>query len=136
MANPTAGARNQYGELGDGTTIQRLRPRAVATGGIPFDHVTLGVFHTCGVTTGDRAYCWGWNSYGQLGDGTSTNRVTPVAVATDLRFSSVNVGVVGAHTCGLTTSQVVYCWGRNGSGMLGDGTQIDRRTPIKVTGQM
>jgi len=133
---PYCWGRNQYGELGDGTTIQRLRPRAVATGGVPFDHVTLGVFHACGVTTGDRAYCWGWNFYGQLGDGTNTNRTTPVPVTSELRFSAVNVGVVGTHTCGMTTSRVVYCWGRNGSGNLGDGTQIERRTPVRVADQM
>jgi alpha-tubulin suppressor-like RCC1 family protein len=128
--------RNQYGELGDGTTTPRLRPRAVVAGGLQFDNLTMGVFHTCGVTTDHRPYCWGWNFYGQLGDGTNTNRLTPVAVATGLRFGAVSSGVVGSHNCAVTASEVAYCWGRNSSGNLGDGTTIDRRTPVAVAAPM
>jgi alpha-tubulin suppressor-like RCC1 family protein len=72
---------NAFGELGDGTTTTRLTPVAVV-GGLNFKYggVSTGYFHTCGVTTGGQAYCWGANDGGELGDGTKTNRSRPVAV--------------------------------------------------------
>ncbi|MGH7525878.1 MAG: hypothetical protein ACREMX_04165, partial [Gemmatimonadales bacterium] len=66
--------------LGDGTTTTRLTPVAV-TAGLRFRQVSARYGHTCGVTLGNRAYCWGSNSDGQLGDGTTITRLTPVRVA-------------------------------------------------------
>ncbi len=92
-----------------------------------------GGVHTCGVTTDNRAYCWGHNLFGQLGDGTTTDRLTPVAVAGTLRFRQVSARA--GVTCGVTTDYRVYCWGNNSSGQLGDGTQYtDRLTPVPVAG--
>jgi alpha-tubulin suppressor-like RCC1 family protein len=71
---------NGFGELGDGTTIIRLRPVRVV-GGLAFRLVSATGHHTCGVTTRSRAFCWGGNEFGQLGDGTTSNRLTPGAVA-------------------------------------------------------
>jgi hypothetical protein len=65
-------------------------------------------------------YCWGKNARGQLGDGTTTDRGTPTAVAGGLAFRSVSAG--HAHSCGLTASGAAYCWGTNGFGnLLGSG---------------
>jgi alpha-tubulin suppressor-like RCC1 family protein len=86
-----------------------------------------GLEHTCGVTTGGSAYCWGDNDHGQLGDGTTVDRTTPVPVANGLSFASLTAG--GGHTCGLTTAGTAYCWGYNFAGQLGDGTTVDRTTP-------
>ena len=76
---------------------------ALATAATPltFDQISAGAFHTCGVTTDNRLYCWGTNGAGQLGDGTSTNRLTPVPVAPELRFRRVSTGDSG--TCAVTT---------------------------------
>jgi alpha-tubulin suppressor-like RCC1 family protein len=121
---------NEFGLLGDGTTTDRLTPVAVA-GGLRFRQVSGGEnFHTCGVATGNRAYCWGSNFTGELGDGTTTARLTPVAVAGGLQFTEVSAGT--NHTCGVTTGNVAYCWGLNNFGQLGDSTRDTRLAPVAV----
>ena len=71
---------NFYGQVGDGTGSDlRLVPTVVA-GGLTFASVSVSWFHTCGLTTGGVGYCWGSNEFGQLGDGTHTDRPTPVLV--------------------------------------------------------
>ncbi len=119
------------GQLGDGTRVDRLTPAAVA-GGLTFQALQLGQYHTCAVTPSGGAHCWGSNAYGQLGDGTLTDRSTPVVVATGLAFQSV--AAAGGHTCGLTAGGAAYCWGKNGVGQLGDGSRTQRLTPSAVTG--
>lgn len=105
---------------------------AATAGVLWFRQITAGSFHTCGVTTDDRAYCWGQNSSGELGDGTGTSSSTPVVVAGGLRFVQVSAG--SYYTCGLTTDDRAYCWGENISGKLGDGTAINRLSPAAVRG--
>lgn len=94
--------------------------------------VVGGVNSSCGLTSEGAAYCWGWNQFGQLGDGTTTDRVTPVPVAGGLTFRSLLAA--GAHTCGVTTDGAAYCWGRNTDGELGDGTTTGRPSPGVVAG--
>jgi alpha-tubulin suppressor-like RCC1 family protein len=131
--------RNTQGQLGDGTLTSRLKPVPVA-GGLSFRWVSTNSANisfkwqsaTCGVSGGGKAYCWGSNLHGQLGDGSHTQRTKPVAVKGGLSFTQVNTG--GGHTCGVTTSNLAYCWGYNGRGQLGDGTLTERITPRAVTG--
>ncbi|MFL5460793.1 MAG: RCC1 domain-containing protein [Gemmatimonadales bacterium] len=131
--------RNEQGQLGDGTLSSRHKPVEVA-GGRSFRWVTTGSANisfkwqsaTCGISGGGKAYCWGSNLHGQLGDGSHTQRLRPVAVKGGLSFSQVNSG--GGHTCGVTPGNLTYCWGYNGKGQLGDGTSTERITPRAVTG--
>jgi alpha-tubulin suppressor-like RCC1 family protein len=130
--------RNGHGQLGDGTFHARRRPVRVA-GGLQFRQVSVSASgdgsdaHTCGVTTADKAYCWGGNRDGQLGDGTFRDRPAPVAVVGGRRFLRVSAGF--RHTCGVTTDNRAFCWGQNGQGRLGDGTSgIDRPRPVSVSG--
>jgi alpha-tubulin suppressor-like RCC1 family protein len=74
--------------------------------------------------------CWGLNSSGQLGNGTTTNSSTPVGPAT--LFDAVAAG--GAHTCARTANGGMQCWGNNTSGQLGNGTTTNSSVPIDVTG--
>ena len=104
-------------------------------GGLTFATVSAGVSHTCGVTTAGAAYCWGSNATGQLGDGTTTRHMSPVAVAGGLTFAVVSAGDGGPHTCGVTMDGAAYCWGDNGFAQLGDGTGLDSNVPVKVAGQ-
>ena len=121
------------GQLGDGTTTGRLRPVAVS-GDLKFRQVTAGFLHTCGVSYPDeRPYCWGLNVSAQLGDGTTTQRLSPVAVAGGHRFRHVSAGQF--HTCGVTTSGMAFCWGSNDEGQLGDSSTVGRRLrPSRVAG--
>jgi alpha-tubulin suppressor-like RCC1 family protein len=125
---------NERGQLGIGTSIQFSRtPLRVAS----FDangSLAAGGSHTCaslivGSTSG--LFCWGLNDDGQLGDGTTIQRTSPVLV-TGVPFSSVTAG--GAHTCALTPAGAAYCWGANDHGQLGDATTTKRTNPAVVAG--
>jgi len=100
--------------------------------GKPFTSLAAGHGHTCGLTSGGTAYCWGYNGNGGLGDGTTTNRTAPAAVSGGKTFTSLVAGTY--HTCGLTSGGATYCWGRNSEGQLGDGTNQDHTTPVAVSG--
>jgi alpha-tubulin suppressor-like RCC1 family protein len=126
--------QNTYGQVGDGTTMGRLMPVPVA-GGRRFRGVDAGYATTCGVSYPDnRAYCWGANGVGQLGDGTTTGRLTPGPVAGGHQFRQVGTGL--HHTCGVTTSDKVFCWGSNQDGQVGDGSPRSTRrlSPVLVAG--
>ena len=124
---------NYYGQLGDGTTTQRLTPTPVSglTSGVTA--VAAGGTHTCALTSGGGVVCWGQNWNGQLGDGTTTNRATPASVS-DLASGVTAITTGYYHACALTASGDVRCWGDNYYGQLGDGTRTRRTTPTAVTG--
>ena len=73
------------------------------------------------------------NNFGELGDGTSTTRTTPVAVLGAISFVAVKTGTY--HSCGLTGGGTAYCWGRNREGQLGNGSTTDSYTPVRVADQ-
>jgi alpha-tubulin suppressor-like RCC1 family protein len=113
----------------------RASPRLVA-GGLNFTALSAGAQYTCAVTAAHAAYCWGYNGYGQLGDGTTTGRRTPTPVTGGVSFAAVSAGFY--HTCGLTPLGAAYCWGDNRFGNLGDGPTPDSSVssaPVKVAGQ-
>jgi alpha-tubulin suppressor-like RCC1 family protein len=108
-------------------------PVAVA-GGLTFSAISSGGGHTCAIASSTQLlYCWGKNQFGQLGDLSSIDRPTPVAVAGGIFFKGVSAG--STHTCGISTSNIVFCWGNNSSGQLGDGTQNNHNIPIRVVDQ-
>ncbi len=94
--------------------------------------ISTGNAVTCALTPTGVAYCWGANSEGQLGDGTTEYRSTPTPVAGGLAFTSLATG--GSHTCAVDSAGAAYCWGYNASGQLGDGSTTNRTSPTAVSG--
>ncbi len=123
---------NSFGQLGDGTRTDRWKPVAVTGLMSGVSSISAGSSDSCAVTAGGAAKCWGDNSYGQLGDGTRTGRLTPVNVAGLSGVTAVSTGSM--HTCAATNTAVAKCWGDNAYGQLGDGTTVSRLTPVTVSG--
>jgi alpha-tubulin suppressor-like RCC1 family protein len=123
---------NSQGEIGDGTTHDRLTATEVS-GLSAVSAIALGGNRACALLAPHGTVeCWGANSWGQLGDGTTTDRLTPVPV---LGLSAVTAIATGdADACALLADTTVWCWGYNVAGQLGDGTTINRLTPVQVSG--
>ncbi len=122
---------NYSGQLGNGTTVDSSLP--VNVSGLPSDvtAVAAGLAHTCALTAGNGVWCWGWNEYGQLGDGTTTTprysgRSLPVRVE-ELGDGVVELTAGALITCALHSDGRAKCWG----GPVGDGTLEARTTPVE-----
>jgi len=124
---------NFWGQLGDGIGLISYSTPVDVVGVTDATAISAGPGHTCAVVTGGAVKCWGWNNYGQLGDG-------PVGGVSSTPMDVV--GITGAtalitgeyHTCALLTGGSVKCWGYNGFGQLGDGSTADSSTPVDVVG--
>lgn len=165
---------NQYGQLGDGSTTSRSSPVGVA-GGTSFAKIYAGpsggpgnvASFSCGLQAGGTAWCWGWGSFG---DGTlPAVHASPMQVVNVPAFSMLALGTANAcglslpgeawcfggsgaptapaaghvftaltagwaHFCGLKANGEAWCWGSNNFGQLGDGSTVNRTSPVKVTG--
>lgn len=126
--------RNEEGQLGIGSTDinPHPTPQPIA-GGLMFSMVSSSFSFSCGITTSGAAWCWGTNTWGQLGNGTTTDSRVPVPVSGGLTFALVSVGTT--YACGITTGGVAYCWGNNDSGQLGNGSSVGGSVPVRVAGQ-
>lgn len=122
---------------GTGSQSPVRTPTKVQTS-VRFSALYGGGTHMCGIDANAAAYCWGGNVSGQIGNGSTTDRLAPVAVAGGLKFSALTLGTIfapggGNHTCGISPLGVAYCWGENGRGQLGDGSTVNRSTPVPVS---
>ncbi|PKN22879.1 MAG: hypothetical protein CVU65_14635 [Deltaproteobacteria bacterium HGW-Deltaproteobacteria-22] len=124
--------RNANGQLGNGTTSNSSVPFGVTSMSSGISMISAGYNHTCLVKTDHSSYCWGSNTYGQLGDNSTTQRLLPVPVASGMTGGSI-ISAGGNHTCALTTTGAVYCWGYNSSGQLGIGNTSNRSVPTSVS---
>jgi alpha-tubulin suppressor-like RCC1 family protein len=137
---------NEFGQLGIGFSAPRTAafpvPLAVLQpAGVTFASLTMGdvmqIGSPCGLTAAGQAYCWGWNEFGRVGDGTVATRVTRVVVPTAVVQRGVVFSAIAAgsrHTCALEagTGQP-FCWGRNEWGQLGEGIYSGQRLlPVPV----
>jgi alpha-tubulin suppressor-like RCC1 family protein len=123
---------NRQGQVGDSSSVwRRLKPTRVS-GGHAFRQIDADREHTCAVTTGNQAYCWGNGLFGQLGITVLAKRSYPAAVSGGHQFRRITAGEF--HTCAETPSDRTYCWGNNGTGQVGDGTDVNRPAPVQVVG--
>ena len=124
---------NSLGQLGLGyQSAGELVPTRVGDR-TDWAEVSVGQFSTCATTTDHAAYCWGANNTGQLGDGTTEHRSSPVAVVGPADWLKVVIDGQNGHACGLRLDQTAWCWGRNG-GQLGTGDTDASTVPVPVTG--
>nr|WP_232345921.1 InlB B-repeat-containing protein [Bifidobacterium sp. W8120] len=149
--NAYAWGRNGNGQLGDGTRDDKHAPVMVRTPDrktypdLPADftyvQVSAGQYHSLAVGSDGNVYAWGWNNYGQLGDGTTSSRYTPVRVKTPDRstypdlpadFTYLQVSAGAWHSLAVGSDGNAYAWGNNYSGRLGDGTSSSRHAPVRV----
>ena len=124
---------NNFGQLGNGTTTNSYIAVQVVGLQSGVASISAGYRHTCAVTDAGGVKCWGKNLLGQLGDGTTTMRTTPVDVS-GLSSGVATVSAGGDHTCALDTDGELRCWGFNGDGELGIGNRDRQTTPVPVIG--
>jgi alpha-tubulin suppressor-like RCC1 family protein len=126
--------RDVEGEVGDGGANENAitTPRRVGT----FEDwatVSAGGSHNCGVRRNGKLYCWGWDFYGQIGDGDGTT-ATPVSaperIGTFEDWATVSAG--GQHTCGVRKNGKLYCWGSDSQGQVGDGDATAATAPRRI----
>jgi len=123
---------NGFGQLGIGTTgSPRNRPEYVSvTNGAR--SVAVGTYFTCAVSYSSHPHCWGQNTYGQLGNGNTTNQMSPTLVSGLTDVAGIALGAY--HACALLNDGTVRCWGSNMFGQLGDGTANNSTVPVTVSG--
>ena len=129
----TCWGSNREGQLGNGTTTDSGTPVDVIGLASGITAISAGDGHMCALTDQGGVKCWGRNHDGQLGNGTTVDSSTPVDVL-GLASGVIAVSAGVAHNCVLLSGGSSECWGFNGFGALGDGTEHDSATPVKVTG--
>ena len=119
------------GELGDNTIVSKSSPVQTIAGGTNWKYVSSnGGAIRAGIKTDGTLWSWGYNSLGQLGDGTTSDINVPTQVGTNTNWQSVSAGI--EHTLAIKTDGTLWAWGRNDYGMLGDGTNLTKQTPIQI----
>ncbi len=124
---------NNFGQIGIGESKQRTinAPVAVNLGGPAYAVTSGGWQHACAITNEGDLKCWGLNSHGQIGDGTTTNRNTPTSVVgLGGKVEAVSAGEL--HTCAIINRSDLKCWGGGSDGQLGIGSTESRTTPSFV----
>ncbi|CAA6825278.1 MAG: Proprotein convertase subtilisin/kexin type 7 [uncultured Sulfurovum sp.] len=124
---------NDYGQLGDGTTEILLTPTHIGTE-TNWNSVSAGMDHTLAINSNEELYAWGGNENGQLGDGNTTNIFTPTRISPTINWKSVSAGgnYQQAYTAAISSIGVLYVWGNNDYGQLGDGTLINKTIPTPI----
>jgi len=124
---------NSQGQLGNSTTTSQSSPAPVVADSNWID-LSLGLDHSCAIRDNGSLWCWGNNIQSQLGDGSSTNSITPKQIGEESNWSNISLG--NQFSCGIqtdttTTSQTLWCWGKNDLSQLGH-SPVDNKTPSQI----
>ncbi len=122
------------GQLGDGNT-ETMNSSAVKVdfpAGRTAIAIDAGMMHTCAILDDNSAMCWGDNEYGQIGDNTTTDRLTPTNVTFPGGIGVATISAGRVHTCAIVMNGSVYCWGAHEIGQLGNGWTTDSDIPLFV----
>ncbi len=124
-----AWGQNTFGQLGDGTIINRTSPVQI---GINKNWISIasGTWHTMGLKSDGTLWAWGYNSYGELGEGTTVQEKSPVQIGTENNWVSIAAG--WSHSIGLKSDGTLWAWGDNFHGELGDGTNNNKTGPVQI----
>ena len=134
---------NVNGELGNNSTTQSNIPvQVVGVGGTGLlsgiASIAAGGFHTCAVSTTGAVYCWGYNGYGEIGNNSTANSNVPVQVegvgGSGVLSGIASIAAGADHTCAVSTTGAVYCWGGNAFGELGNNSTTESNVPVQVEG--
>ena len=131
-SSPTAGASFTVQSTYKNNQGQRVFTIVVNGVSLRVAQLAAGAAHTCALTEGATVVCWGVNDRGQLGDGTTASRLQPTPVQ-GLQPGVKAITAGDSHTCAITADNFVFCWGRNSSGQLGNGTWTDSAVPVPVS---
>jgi alpha-tubulin suppressor-like RCC1 family protein len=125
---------NQYGQLGDNAAEGFTATPQTVVNLKGVTSVSAGYYHSCALLSNGTVKCWGFNADGELGDGDTTDKPTPQTVVGLTGVVALTTEGTAGHTCALLKGGTMECWGSNVNGKLGDGTTVDRTTPVPVLG--
>ncbi len=128
--------RGGSGQLGNGSTSNQLTPALVTNPSniSSWQSISSGRFHACAIANNNQTYCWGAGNLGRLGNGSTSNRLTPTLVTNPSNISSwQSISSGSSHTCAIANNNQAYCWGAGNEGQLGNDSTSNRLTPALVT---
>lgn len=122
--------RNTYGQVGNGKKEDSVKKPIQILQGTKFSKVATGIYYSLALDTNGNLWTWGWNNYGQLGNGTQTDCYIPKQIQTETSFSQI--GAMSYFSVALDIDGNIWAWGNNGGGQLGDGTTVNKTKPQKI----